>query len=243
MTERGFNTEFWVDTFTEGLPQEGKLLYIYLWTSPHCNPAGLYELSLERIAFETGIEKAKLPQLLELLVSKIKWDPATNLIWVKNFIKRQTKSPKFLIAVAKSLSAIHHNGFIKELIQYNLDRYSISIPYPYSITTISLLSIGGNKDLASITKTYEENIGMITPMIAEKLKDIADKYPIDWFEEAAKEACAANVRKFSYIESILERWRVEGFKSQTKEGKRGGTYKQNPKAVLKPHEYTRSETL
>ncbi|MBU3924566.1 HNH endonuclease, partial [Patescibacteria group bacterium] len=32
------------------------------------------------------------------------WHPDENLIWVKNFLKHQAKSPKFLVAAIKSLN-------------------------------------------------------------------------------------------------------------------------------------------
>ena len=141
MPERGFSTDYWADTFVESLPPEGKLLYAYLWTNPHCNQAGLYEITLERIVYETKLPPDSLPSLLKSLEPKVKWYPEQNLVWVKNFIKRQLKSPKFLIAAAKSLSAIHNNGAVSELLEYNLKRYTISIPYPYSKDTVLIPSI------------------------------------------------------------------------------------------------------
>ena len=55
MAERGFQTELWTDPFIQGLSPEAKLLFIYLWTNKHCNQAGLYEISLKTIAFDTGL--------------------------------------------------------------------------------------------------------------------------------------------------------------------------------------------
>ena len=66
-------------------------------------------------------------------------------------------------------------------------------------------------ELAAIAKTYENEIGPISGIIAEELKEIASRDPPEWFEAAVKEAVRANVRKLSYIKSILERWRKEGF--------------------------------
>ena len=116
MPERGFSTEYWADPFVESLSPEGKLLYAYLWTNPHCNQAGLYEISLDRIAYETKLQAATLPSLMKSLEPKVKWYPEHNLVWVKNFIKRQSKSPKFLVAAAKCLRNINNNGAVKELI-------------------------------------------------------------------------------------------------------------------------------
>ena len=57
---------------------------------------------------------------------------------------------------------------------------------------------------------YEENIGVITPLIAEELKDAEQTYGRDQIEDAMREAAAHNIRKWKYVESILERWAKEG---------------------------------
>ena len=57
---------------------------------------------------------------------------------------------------------------------------------------------------------YEQNIGMLTPRIAEQLVDAEKLYPESWIRDAIKEAVNQNVRKWSYISAILERWSAEG---------------------------------
>jgi DNA replication protein len=57
---------------------------------------------------------------------------------------------------------------------------------------------------------YEQNIGLLAPMIADELKDAADQYPQDWIEAAFREAVQQNKRKWSYIRAILRRWETEG---------------------------------
>ena len=65
MAERGFQTELWTDPFIQGLSPEAKLLFIYLWTNKHCNQAGLYEISLKTMAFDTGLSIETLPGLIK----------------------------------------------------------------------------------------------------------------------------------------------------------------------------------
>ena len=62
----------------------------------------------------------------------------------------------------------------------------------------------------NIFSLYEENIGMITQMMAEKLKDAEQQYPEGWIEEAFREAVKGNKRNWRYIEAILKRWQTEG---------------------------------
>jgi DNA replication protein len=57
---------------------------------------------------------------------------------------------------------------------------------------------------------YEQNIGMLTPMIAEELRDALKLYTEAWIRDAIKEAVNHNKRKWSYISAILERWTTEG---------------------------------
>jgi hypothetical protein len=119
LAERGFQTELWTDPFIQGLPPEAKLLFIYLWTNKHCNQAGLYEITLKTIAFDTGLSQESLSTLLKQLEPKVAWYPEQNLIWVKNFLKRQCKSQSFLVAAAKCLKLIRVHSLVKDFIEYN----------------------------------------------------------------------------------------------------------------------------
>ena len=57
---------------------------------------------------------------------------------------------------------------------------------------------------------YEQNIGMLTPLIADELKEAEKLYPESWLRDAVKEAVALNKRNIRYIMRILERWSTEG---------------------------------
>jgi len=57
---------------------------------------------------------------------------------------------------------------------------------------------------------YEENIGSITPLIADELKDAEERYPAEWVREAVREAVELNKRSWRYVASILRRWETEG---------------------------------
>lgn len=57
---------------------------------------------------------------------------------------------------------------------------------------------------------YEQNIGLLTPMIADELRDAERHYPAEWIADAFREAVKANKRSWRYVLRILERWRVEG---------------------------------
>jgi DnaD/phage-associated family protein len=62
----------------------------------------------------------------------------------------------------------------------------------------------------SVFQLYEENIGPITPLIAEELKEAEELYPYEWLEEALREAALLNKRSWRYASRILQRWATEG---------------------------------
>jgi DnaD/phage-associated family protein len=57
---------------------------------------------------------------------------------------------------------------------------------------------------------YEQNIGLLQPLIADELRQAQRDYPAEWIEEAFQLAAEANVRRWSYVRAILERWSTEG---------------------------------
>ena len=63
---------------------------------------------------------------------------------------------------------------------------------------------------ATIFKTYQDNIGLITPMASVRLQEIVDIYPEGWFADATLEAVKNNKRNLGYIEAILKRWKADG---------------------------------
>jgi phage replication O-like protein O len=93
--------------------------------------------------------------------------------------------------------------------------------------TIQKITTTTDEKFKKIVNSYENNIGMINPNIVNELIAISDEYKSEWFEEAVKEACNNNARKLSYIKAILERWRVDGFKTK-KQGDKKNAYKGQP---------------
>jgi DNA replication protein len=57
---------------------------------------------------------------------------------------------------------------------------------------------------------YEQNIGLVTPMILDELREAEDRYPMHWIEDAIREAVRSNARSWRYINKVLERWAAHG---------------------------------
>ena len=62
----------------------------------------------------------------------------------------------------------------------------------------------------NVFKLYEENIGPLTPLIADTLKDAEKLYQSDWIADAIELAVKNNKRSWKYCEAILKRWKEEG---------------------------------
>ena len=108
-------------------------------------------------------------------------------------------------------SAVEHGTLLHSTLNINgmlEDAYSLTVDSRQP-PTINIFAI------------YEQNIGMITPLIAEELKEAEKIYPPQWIEEAFKEAVTLNKRSWKYIARILERW--------AREGKDSGEYKRDIK--------------
>jgi len=62
----------------------------------------------------------------------------------------------------------------------------------------------------NIFRLYEENIGPLTPLIADALKDAEETYSAEWIAETIDLAVRNNKRSWRYCEAILKRWKEEG---------------------------------
>jgi DnaD/phage-associated family protein len=63
----------------------------------------------------------------------------------------------------------------------------------------------------NIFNLYEQNLGLIqSPLLVEELKDAEQTYPAEWIADAFRLAVNSNVRRWSYVRRILERWAQEG---------------------------------
>jgi DNA replication protein len=84
-------------------------------------------------------------------------------------------------------------------------------------------------DSSDIFTLYEQNIGMLTPLLADELKEAKKQYSEIWIKNAIKEAVAQNKRSWRYISRILEHWSIEG--------KDDGTYRGNLKKNTDPDKF------
>jgi DNA replication protein len=78
------------------------------------------------------------------------------------------------------------------------------------VVAISGAEIASPTKRSNIFDLYEANIGLLSPILADELKDAEANYPQIWIEDAFKIAVENNVRKWSYIRAILQRMAIAG---------------------------------
>jgi DnaD/phage-associated family protein len=151
----------------------------------------------------------------------------------ENFFISQAKQEGLLSGNIENLKAAIHACVKKELIvEINLPEsdetllvlntpvYNIMFEKLFAgelnLNNLFLSKSPKNQEDANIFKLYEENIGLITPIMAEILKEDEEKFPISWIYDAVKIAVERNIRNWKYVQAILESWLKEG-----KDGKIG----------------------
>ena len=77
----------------------------------------------------------------------------------------------------------------------------------------------------NIFRLYEENIGPLTPMIADDLRLAEQEYPAGWIEDAIRVAVQANKRSWRYVEGILRRRKEKGANEPDRQGSQESLYR------------------
>jgi DNA-binding MarR family transcriptional regulator len=63
--QRYVRTNFRTDSYIEILSPDEKLIFLYLLTNESTNLCGIYEISLKRIAFETGVKLESVVSIID----------------------------------------------------------------------------------------------------------------------------------------------------------------------------------
>lgn len=92
--QRIVNTRFWDDAYIARLNPTEKLLFLYLLTSPLTTIAGIYELPVKRVAFDTGLPVKEIEQGFSKLERDGKILRQEDWIAIVNFVRHQTLNPK-----------------------------------------------------------------------------------------------------------------------------------------------------
>ena len=86
---RSVSTAFWSDPFIEDLNPAQKLLFLYLITNEKTNMLGIYEASIKKISFETGVKESEITTFFNLCEQRGKLKYVGNYVILINFVKNQ----------------------------------------------------------------------------------------------------------------------------------------------------------
>ncbi len=79
--------------------------------------------------------------------------------------------------------------------------------------------VGLEKERPNIFLLYEQNIGMITPLLADQLRQAERTYPENWIRDAFSIAVSQNKRTWAYIYRILQNWAEHGKDTTSQTGR------------------------
>lgn len=85
----------------------------------------------------------------------------------------------------------------------------------------------------NVFRLYEQNIGLLTPIIADQLIEALEIYPESWIEEAIGEAVSYNRRQWRYVQRVLNNWATEGRGHETDKRHRGAGESADPEKYLR----------
>ena len=144
---RNIQMTFWTDTkITDDFTPEDRYFYLYLFTNPHTNLAGCYEISIRQASNETGYNKDTIERLLdrfENVHNVINFSKDTKEVLLINWHKYNwTKSVDFRKALKKEIDNVKNGKFRAFL----MDLYE-------GVKTVSTPSIDGVGTTDTVTDT------------------------------------------------------------------------------------------
>lgn len=165
---RSISMNFWTDAkIVDSFTVEDKYFYLYLFTNPHTNLCGCYEISIKQIASETGYSKDTIENLLErfetvhdvirysretkeiliLKWGKYNWNNSERVVKGVKSVAKYIKDERFKQYVLAVIDGQNCENFI-----YPIDRVSIGYAYPMH-TSVSV-SVSKETDTMFIKDNY-----------------------------------------------------------------------------------------
>ena len=106
-TQRMIKDSFWTDSYIANLDPIEKMIFLYLLTNPLCNIAGVYEIQLRRIAFDTGIDKDMLEKIFQRFEKDGKLLRIDDWVLIINHAKHQSyKNPNVSKGIKRILEEL-----------------------------------------------------------------------------------------------------------------------------------------
>lgn len=101
-----------------------------------------------------------------------------------------------------------------------------------SLTVIKPSTEEEGEGRPNVFRIYEQEIGVLTPVISDKLKIAEDDHTAQWVAAAIRIASANSKRSWAYVDAILRRWQVDGYGSDFP-ARKNGNGSNRPKPLSK----------
>jgi len=211
---------------------------------------------IDRRPIENSTLSWRAKGVLTYLISR----PENWIVRLGDLVKR---SPDGVFAVRAALKELSKAGHITRreerdesgrFKQYVLEVHEIPVTLPPTNLPQAVKPQAGNltlndSDLTDIheeeegdPKTqnlfmlYTQEIGLLTPLIADAIEDWEKDVPEKYIRDAIAEAVKSNARSWRYIEAILKRWKSQGNQESAKKPARANGHRSNGKAKATPFE-------
>lgn len=219
---RQVHLSFWQDGFVIELTPEEKYFYLYLMTNSKTTQCGIYELPYKVMELETGYNRETVEKLIYRFeeYGKIIYNEPTKEIMVLNWIKfNWINSKKVLTLIDKELKSVKHQWFVQVFLNICKD-------FKYPIDTLSI-DYGEEEEEEreeereeeqeqeaenDVYVFYQNNFGVISPFIADNIKNWVDDLSEELVLESMKIALKGN-KPFNYAEAILKNWYKNNIKT------------------------------
>lgn len=138
--------KMWSDGWFSELELDEKLLWSYFFTNEHTSVAGIYEISIRTMAFETGIGRERVEEIIQKFrqVEKLRYEDG--ILWIFNMPKYQgaNNSPKVITRIHKDVLGLPNSQIKQDYMKL------------YSIDTISIPMRINDSDTDTDTDTHTE---------------------------------------------------------------------------------------
>lgn len=135
---RNVQISFWTDSKIDNdFTPDDRYFLLYLFTNPHTNLCGCYEISTRQMGYETGLTNDKVKNLLERITNIHRvalYDRESREILILNWHKYNwNNSPKFLTALRKEIEQVKCDDFRQYLTDILNGEDTVSIQNRYGI--------------------------------------------------------------------------------------------------------------
>jgi len=224
--KRYIDTKFWDDNYIIDKDPIEKLLFLYLLTNTLTNIIGIYEISLKRIAFDTGIDNEMVDKILKRFEvdDKIKYE--NGWVALKNFTEHQLNNPKINTGIERLIKEVPDN--LVKWVNIDYDRLSIDYELLHPNLNTNLNTNSNDVVCVSPVETVEtvdnssrekekllkkEMLDLVSGCFKESFLDgLFKKYPVEKIEKYFEE--------LKYLENIRNPvgWLVTALKNDLDKG-------------------------